>query len=302
LFNNYYKTNFDNFVKTTIDPNQYFYKLEETTLAKTVRVTAIYNTDYDEDSRKFNYDPVLEDFVIGVSGRLSTWKLEENNKNTPLVIRGLAKDSQRAIKHCQENKIDFYAIDTGYIQPGTKKEYHRVTKNALQNLGPIKERDFDRLQKLNWSYKKPNLGNKILVCPPSEKVMKFYNLNLDEWLPMIIDQIKLQTNRPIEVREKPSREERVTTNTIWQALDDTFCLVTFNSIAATEAILYSVPAITLAPNAASLICNTSITDLKNPFIPTKDEIKKFAAHLSYCQFTGSEMKSGYAWKILNEDN
>ena len=276
-----------------------FYQSEETNMPKPVRIKAIYNTDYDEDSRNFEYDPVLEDFIIGISGQLSKWDLEKNN-NVPLAIRGLATDSQRAIKRCQENNIDFYAIDTGYMQPSTKKEYHRITKNALQNLQPIQERSLDRLQKLNWKYRKPRLGEKILICPPSEKVMKFYDLDLNEWLDNVIEQIKTKTNKPIEIRKKPTREERVTTNTIWQALENTHCLVTFNSIAATESILYSVPAIALAPNAASTICDVDLDSINNPTIPTKEQITEFAAHLSYCQFTSKEMRNGYAWKILNE--
>lgn len=271
-------------------------------MPKPVRVKSIYNTDYDDDSRKFVYDPVLEDFVIGVAGQLSKWDLEKSKKDTPLVIRGLATDSQRAIKHCQKNNIDFYAIDTGYLQPATKKDYHRITKNALQNIGPIKQRPFDRLDKLKWKYRKPQAGNKILICPPSEKVMKFYELDLNEWLETVIDKIKTKTNRPIEIRRKPTRTERVTTNTIWQALEDTHCLVTFNSIAATEAILYSVPAITLAPNAASSVCDTDLNNIERPSLPNKLEITTFAAHLSYCQFTPAEMRTGYAWKILNESN
>ena len=276
-----------------------FYQSEETNMPKPVRIKAIYNTDYDEDSRNFEYDPVLEDFIIGISGQLSKWDLEKNN-NVPLAIRGLATDSQRAIKRCQENNIDFYAIDTGYMQPNTKKEYHRITKNALQNLQPIQERSLDRLQKLNWKYRKPRIGEKILICPPSEKVMKFYDLDLNEWLDNVIEQIKTKTNKPIEIRKKPTREERVTTNTIWQALENTHCLVTFNSIAATESILYSVPAIALAPNAASIICDVDLDSINNPTVPTKEQITEFAAHLSYCQFTSKEMRNGYAWKILNE--
>lgn len=276
-----------------------FYQTEEISMPKPVRIKAIYNTDYDEDSRNFEYDPVLEDFIIGISGQLSKWDLEKNS-NVPLAIRGLATDSQRAIKRCQENNIDFYAIDTGYMQPSTKKEYHRITKNALQNLQPIQERPLDRLQKLNWKYRKPRIGEKILICPPSEKVMKFYDLDLNEWLDDVIEQIKTKTNKPIEIRKKPTREERVTTNTIWQALENTHCLVTFNSIAATESILYSVPAIALAPNAASTICDVDLDSINNPTIPTKEQITAFAAHLSYCQFTSKEMRNGYAWKILNE--
>jgi len=290
-------------IKETIDPSQHFYKHEDKNMPKPIRIKAIHNTDYDNNSRNLVFDPILEDFVLGSKGVLSSWEIEQlQEEKYPLAIRGLASGSQRAIKHCQENNIDFYAIDTGYYQPNTKKDYHRITKNALQNLGPIKDRPFDRLQKLNWRYKKPPQGNKILICPPSEKVMKFYNLDLENWLESVIDQIKSKTNKPIEIRKKPARSERVTTNTIWQALDDTFCLVTFNSIAATEAILYSVPAITLAPNAASVICDTDLDSIRKPNLPEKETIIKFAAHLSYCQFTSPEMKTGYAWKIINEDS
>jgi hypothetical protein len=130
--------------------------------------------------------------------------------------------------------------------------------------------------------------------------MKFYEKDLDTWLAETIDEIKTYTNRPIEVRLKPNRSERVTTNTIWDALDDAYCLVTFNSIAATEALLYSVPAITLAPNAASVLCNTALKDINNLYLPTKQEIVRFAAHLSYCQFNSNEMLNGFAWSILNE--
>lgn len=257
--------------------------------------------DYNLEGKGLEYDPYLQDFILGCGGRISTFDREEKT-DLPLVIRGLGGNSQKALKLCLEAARDFYAIDTGYMQPSTKKEYHRITKNALQNLGPIKERPLDRLSKLGWKYRKPQQGNKILICPPSDKVMKFYNMDLDTWLNSTVDQIKTLTNKPIEIRLKPSRSDRVTNNTIWQALEDTYCLVTFNSIAATEAILYSVPAITLAPNAASVVCDTNLNAIVKPSLPSRQEITKFAAHLSYCQFTTQEMRSGFAWKILNEDS
>lgn len=255
--------------------------------------------DYNLETKGLEYDPYLEGFIAGAGGKISSWDREQTSDNA-LVIRGLGGTSQKALKHCIETGRDFYAIDTGYIQPGSKKEYHRITKNNLQNLGPIIERDNDRLRKLNWEYREPGQGKKILICPPSEKVMKFYGEDLDKWMTTTLETIKSLTNRPIEVRLKPSRGERVTTNTIWQALDNAYCLVTYNSIAATEALLYSVPAIALAPNSASVLCNTNLKDINSLYLPTKKEIQQFAAHLSYCQFTQKEMSTGFAWKILNE--
>lgn len=270
-----------------------------------IKVAAIEPTkgDFNLERKGLEFDPILENFVIGSHGIISNFK-EEKKTKTPLAIRGLGGNSQRALSHCIDTGRDYYAIDTGYLQPvGSRaKSYHRITKNNLQHPGPIVNRDTDRLDRLHWKYKKPNPGEKILICPPSEKVMKFYNQNLDDWMESTIDQIKTYSNREIEIRLKPIRQERVTTNTIWDALDDAYCLITFNSIAATEALLYSVPSIALAPNAASVLCDTEIKNISNLTLPTKEEIVRFAAHLSYCQFTSVEMESGYAWKILNESS
>lgn len=247
------------------------------------------------------YDPYCRDLILGAGGQISDWKTEQNT-DSELVIRGLGGTSQKALKQCMELGRTFYAIDTGYMQPGKRKEYHRITKNALQNLGPMVEREADRLRKVGWKWRKPRDGSYILVCPPSEKVMKFYGENLDDWMQITLDEIRTYTNTPIKVRLKPSREDRVSNDTIWNALEDAKCLVTYNSIAATEALLYSKPAIALAPNSATMLCNTSISEINSLTLPTKEELFVFAKHLSYCQFTAAEMVNGFAWKILNESS
>lgn len=264
-----------------------------------IKVAALNTSEANFTKKGLVYDPYLQDFILGSGGCISDWDYE-NTEDTALVIRGLGGKSQKAIKHCIEKNRDFYAIDTGYIQPGTKKEYHRVTLNGLQNTGPLIPRENDRLSKLNFKPRQHVPGNKILICPPSEKVMKFYDKDVNEWIKNTVEEIKSLTDRPIEIRLKPSRGERVTTNTIWQALEDAYCLVTYNSIAATEAFLYGVPAIALAPNAASTVCNTSIQEINNLIIPTRDLQMTLARHLSYCQFTSAELRNGTAWRILNE--
>jgi len=289
-----------------IDPTEDIYKSKETIKNITekrmgIKVAAIAPgaDDFDLDKKGLEYDPYLQDFIIGCGGQISNFDLQQGTKNT-LVIRGLGGGSQKALKYCIENNVDYYAIDTGYLQPSTRKDYHRVTKNALQNLGPIVDRDADRLGKLNWKWRKPRKGNKkILICPPSEKVMKFYGENLEQWLKTTVDTIQSLTNAPIEIRKKPDRHIRVTTDTIWDALDEAACLVTYNSIAATEAILHSIPAIALAPNAASVLCSSNLRDVVKPQVPEKADVIRYAQHLSYCQFTPQELKTGTAWKLLN---
>ena len=68
----------------------------------------------------------------------------------------------------------------------------------MQNIGPCIERDHDRLAPLKWRYRNHRPGSKILIVPPSEKVMVFNGYNLDEWMQETIAEIKKYTSRDIE--------------------------------------------------------------------------------------------------------
>jgi hypothetical protein len=81
---------------------------------------------------------------------------------------------------------------------------------------------------------------------------------------------------------------------------DIYCLITYSSIAAGEAILFGKPAITLGPNAAAAVCSTGIEDIESIKKPNLDEISAWARHIAYCQFTEVEMRDGTAWRILND--
>jgi len=305
------KKSFQAFMYASIDPTGQYYKCTEEDAmqiiqnkfqkGKTHKVATIFNDDLNYINKPYVYDEYLEAFAIGAPGRISTWDAEKNT-TTPLVIRGVGKSSQIAINHCWKTNRDFYAIDTGYFgnSKSKSKGWHRITKNNLQNLGPIIERPTDRL--LGWKYKKFRDGKKILICPPSEKVMKlFTQLTPEEWTEKTVNELKKYTDRPIEIRLKPTRTERISNSSLEAVLDnDIHCLVTYNSIAALEALMVGRPAITLGPNCASILCNTSLSDIENLNKPTKDDMTALMAHLSYCQFSRAEMMNGYAWDILNE--
>jgi hypothetical protein len=183
------------------------------------------------------------------------------------------------------------------------KFYHRIVKNDLQHSEMIKRPD-DRFRKLAiplHDWKKG--GRKILIAKPDEKPMKFYGLELDEWLQETIDTIKKYTDRPIEVRERvKSRVERTINSTLKEALDDdVHCLVTFNSNSATEAVMYGYPSFTLSPtHAASPVTSQDLSKIETPFYPDKDLVYAWACHLAYGQFHINELKDGSAWRILNE--
>jgi len=288
-----------------IDPNNEYYTVSKQDLIDELANVApnrVYAVDSEfRYARKGNiYDPMLENFILGAGGQITTWDMIENNMS-PVVIRGIAKRKQ--IHSCWETGRDFYYIDTGYFGNAKRKHYHRITKNHLQNIGPIVNRPRDRLSATGWQPTKFRKGKNILLCPPSGKVMKFFDLDLDQWMEETLTTLRMYTDRPIITRLKQSRSVRQNDDTLEMALSqDVHCLITFNSIAATEALLLGKPAITLGPNAAQGLCKQSLSDIEDPYRPTLDEVEEWAAHLAYSQFTEEEMRSGYAWAILNENS
>jgi len=301
------------FVNNMIDPDEKYHLDTKEKLMNNMKVPkaaalAVDPEEYTDkirDSKNIVYDTYLESFVKGCNGQLSNWKTMDFSSTVPFIIRGVGGASQRALNHCIETNRDFYAIDTGYFGNDKKKLWHRITKNSLQNLGPIVDRPADRLKLIGgYRYKKHISGSTILICPPSAKVMNMFKQpSPEEWVEQTITELKKYTDKKIIIRLKPDRQDRVSTNTMEQALaNDVHCLVTYNSIAATEALMHGKYAIALGPNSAQLICNTQLSEIERLRYPDEDTMDAYMRHLSYCQFNVIEMQDGTAWQILNESN
>ena len=131
---NYFKAK----VNSWIDPSENYFKskeeiktFEENKMGIKVAGIAPTQGEFNYEKKGLEYDPYISDFIIGAGGYISEFAREKGTDNT-LIIRGLGGGGQKALKYCIENNRDYYAIDTGYYQPTTKKEYHRITKNGLQ--------------------------------------------------------------------------------------------------------------------------------------------------------------------------
>ena len=113
-------------LKSIIDPEENIYKTKDELnrlkeIEMGVKVLAVSKNKEDDDNiRKGVYDPFLQDFVIGSGGTIGLWDYK-NKEDTALVIRGLGGKAQKALKICAETGREFYAIDTGYMQPLSKK-------------------------------------------------------------------------------------------------------------------------------------------------------------------------------------
>lgn len=256
-------------------------------------------------------DPYINMFALGSGGRvIRTEDFVYESSQDPIVLRGILK--KKLMRQCLVDNRDFYFIDTGYlgnqrtdINPNGWKYYHRIVKNDIQHNDIIARPD-DRLKRLDVQFHSWKKGGKnILIAAPDEKPMKFYGLDLDKWIEDTIKEIKKYTDRPVVVRQRvKSRTERVVNKSLKEALgEDVFALVTFNSNAATEAIIYGYPAFTLAPShAAKPVTLQDLSQIETPYYPDKDKVYAWASHLAYCQFHVDELRTGSAWKILQESN
>jgi hypothetical protein len=237
--------------------------------------------------------------------KLTVYDYDFNHSGKDILIRSLAK--RKLIWECLEKQQTFYYMDSGYvgnykseINPYGWKLYHRIVKNGLQH-NEIIERPNDRWERLKTKiHSRKKGGNHILLVTPSEKPCKFYGIDLEQWKQETINQIKMYTDRPIVIREKQPRFQRLR-KTIYDDLDNAHALVTYNSIAAIESVLYGIPAFTLAPTAADPVANKNLWDLEKPQHLDKDYIYSWACHLAYGQFHIDEFKNGTAHRILLEE-
>jgi hypothetical protein len=246
----------------------------------------------------------LKDVYVNMFAHGAKLPIQDYNSdfgNEPILIRSMGK--RKLIHECWENNNTFYYMDSGYIgnyrskfNPQGQKLWHRIVKNNVQHTEII-DRPDDRWKRLNYPIEKRKYGNHILLVTPSEKPCLFYGIDRDNWVNETIETIKKYTDRPIIVRDKKPRKQRVA-KTIFDDLNDCHALVTYQSIAAVESVLYGVPAFTLAPTAADPVANKDLSKIENPNFADNDTISKWAHHLAYGQFHISEMKNGTAYKLL----
>jgi len=244
-------------------------------------------------------DEYINMFAHGA--KLPIYDYDNYPDNKDIVIRSMGK--RKLIKQCWETNKTFYYMDSGYVgnyksksNPYGWKLWHRIVKNDVQHSNII-DRPGDRWKQLDYPIENRKQGEHILLVTPSEKPCKFYGINKEDWIKSTVKEIKKYTDRPIVIRDKAPRQQRIT-RTIFEDLNNCHALVTYQSIAAVESVLYGVPAFTLAPTAADPVCDKDLSLIEHPTQQDKDKIYKWACHLAYGQYHIDELKNGTAYRLL----
>lgn len=236
---------------------------------------------------------------------------EEGNITGPVLIRGIS--SGKIADHVRAKGDDYYFIETGYLGnyrcPNNRtgrKVYHRIVKNAMQHqtIMDVPSDRWESLVKFNPGLQYQGwrrTGSKILVVLSTEKPFQYYGEDQTKWLRKLKSTLKKHTDREIVFRTKASRGER-TNDTIYDAMcDDIYAVVTYNSIAAVEAIQFGIPAFSLAPTAADPVGDKDLANIENPRMLDEELIQKWLHSIAYSQFSIDEIITGQAWEMVLEN-
>ncbi len=253
-------------------------------------------------------DAIVGCFAQGCQAEeIAGWKdLKNWDTNIPVVFRSMAQ--RKTVNMCENQKRPYFYIDTGYIgNLNKKKHWHRVVPNGMQHSKPRFDLPSDRFdncidsQDIRFKGWKKD-GGPILLVTPSDKPCLFYGIERESWIENTINEIKKHTDREVIVRNKGLRRDRVRDNSIYHQFeeDNIFAVVTYNSIAATEAIGFGIPCFTLAPNAADFACGTDLSRIENPIYVEEEKVIGWQNWLGYCQYNPQEMVAGTVLPMLRE--
>lgn len=258
---------------------------------------------------------IIKDAATGFGVKPMNMKLEPCDGLT--VTYGILRGTEILLRNCMEQKKDFLYIDHAYFLRGHNngiKSYYRTILNDLHCNYIDDNPDDERLKKFGVKVKdwRKN-GTYVLVCPPTDAVINFYGVS--DWLDNVMRDIRKYTDRPIKIKFKKTSikinekykireynkfyrekyKEYVCDLPIEEDFKNTWCLITFSSNIALEAILNGIPVICGKECCAYPVAQHDLSQIENPIYP---DIYKWLCTLANKQFSREEMMTGYAWEFL----
>lgn len=192
---------------------------------------------------------------------------------------------------------DWYYIDNAYFDK-VRNVYFRVTKCALQRRGDEPSTG-ERFKALDIEVKpwRTDLGNDLLLCEQNANFMAAAVGYKGDWLKNTARMLEI-AELPFRIKPRPWNPDK---HKVYRALlddiDNVHMVITHSSGSALTALLEGVPAISEAGAARLYTGPLTRENISNP--PRPDNREALFNALADGQFTLDEMRSGYAWKVLN---
>lgn len=239
-------------------------------------------------------------FARGCGGEVRI--VQEAPRNGLVAFYGLLRGTGDVVRQRWRQEQSFLYLDHGYIRLGHFHGHYRVCRNDLHSyLG--EEPDHGRLLSLGWLPEERHRSlaySPVLVAAPSPHIARFFGFEVEAWLAQVHREIRAVSERPIIVSSKDDHPAL-------PLLEKSYAVVTLQSNIAIEAIRRAIPVFIARGNLPSRwwhpaqVWNTDLSRIEEPYMPTVEERRHWAAQLAACQFTLQEMHSGYCWTRLNRN-
>lgn len=239
------------------------------------------------------------------------------NEGDEFCFQGLLRGAEQLKSFMKTNK--WYYFDQPYFyythyqeHPDFKDIWYRITVNDVQtnkidNNPKHLERYKNLLQKSpdeitlqDWRKD----GDHILVIPPSYHTARWYEFGEQKWVQNTVKEIKKHTDRPIVVRWKYKDGvqfgDRVDIDRpLSEDLKNCWAMVSFHSMCASHAVRRGIPSFSSEHSPAYPVSYglNQLNMIEQPKMPDRE---KWISTLLGSQFTLGEMKSGFAYRYLNE--
>ena len=257
-------------------------------------------------------------FIMRLKSRYGT-KYPGPDSTADLTMAYGIKSVKLLADHCAV-KQPWALIDKGYIRKARPRppQINEMTRISINRTYPMIVKDADpiRWEALDIKLKpiRSDPDGYILVAGSSQDFYAYFGVRSEnKFHKYLIHQLREITDKEIVFRAKPSYAKEIsfqeiaqqmgvtispTEEKIKQWLEDCFCLVTFASNSACDAIFAGVPVITLGPHISTPITNHRLLDVLEPKQPTTEERLAWAHHLAWEQWTLEDMSSGLVWEHL----
>ena len=196
---------------------------------------------------------------------------------------------------------------------------NKHTMNYIKQVSSFRwDRFFSNKYKISPWKTHHERGKNILIIPPTNAISWYFNEN--NWEKNILNFLKeilsAEDFKKVKIRSKPNepvvdskgiyiglKENKEAKNIpLEDDLNEASIVIAYNSQVALDALLKGIPVIVDKHNCCYSL-SFKLSDLKyglnNPIFENEPKREELCKWLSYCQFKLEEIKSGLAWKTIN---
>jgi len=290
----------------------------------------IYKTDVNHTSY------ILEQFSNSINKHIKDWEsncLHINNfiengipQNVDAVATlGILRGTGHLLQEAAKKNIDRYYIDHAYFEPGYEGNcWLRISKNKhtinyIKDVSAYRWDHFFSQKNIIMPWKKyEQRGNSILIIPPTNAICWYFNEY--DWEKNILNYLKkilnIETFKNIKIRYKPNepfvdenghflglrQNSKIENIPLEEDLKKSSLVIAYNSQVALDATLKGIPVIVNKHNSCFGL-SFKLSDLEqgldNPVFDLEPNRLRLFKWLSYCQYNLNEIKTGFAWKTIN---